>query len=519
MKKIFFFFLCFFLLVSPSFAEIHSSHELTAVYYHVEGNKARSFYPANDADYLYEGSVDFKTPYKDYEAFGKIEYRSTNDRLVDVQDASLERFTSGLRAEIFEFVVGDFYSNFSEYSLGNALKGAKFSLGSEKTSRLTLVAGADFSKWEDLWERRCEDSQTRKYVWGARLENNLINNTLSLNFNYAGSRDDKAYTLSSAAPSKVNVLSTDFKYIVNQNVNISSELAESFVDEDIRSSSVDTKSDYAIKSAVDYNNQDYSCTTTFSRIGNHFATTGGFAAQDLQTINFDGLWFLPWKRIKFTHYLHTDRDNISNTKTTTTKQLNPGGKFSFNLPQDITIDVGSDLRKRYCTDKSTNSKTVTHALNLGKDFQIFYSSLGYTKSRVSDKINDASSRSTDTVSLGFDGNFPFRGVKCVWNIQEDINHDHYKQANKSDLSTTTTLGLKFDFPSSLQINLRGSFTDNDYYINETDSNIRNYYVSLSRKIKDSLSFDVSYEHKGYNYVGGDQNYAEKILKGKLSYSF
>lgn len=126
---------------SVAFAEIHSTQSLSGVYYNVSGNTSRSFYPENEADYLYEGTFDFsKIPLKDWEAFGNIEYRFTDDKLVDRQDFSIERMYMGLKGAGKEILVGDFYQNFSEYSLGNALKGVKFSLGDEKTSRLIVVA-------------------------------------------------------------------------------------------------------------------------------------------------------------------------------------------------------------------------------------------------------------------------------------------------------------------------------------------------------------------------------------------
>jgi len=519
MKRIFFIFLLgFFFLSGYSFAEIHTSQSLLGVYYRVDGNRERSFYPYNDVDYLYEGSVDFKNPFRGYELFGNIEYRSTDDRTVDVQDFSIERMYLGLKDETKEFLWGDFYANFSEYSLGNALKGLKITLGGDKSSKLTLVGGMDVSKWEDLWEKRWDDSASRKYVWGARLENNFLENKLSLNFNYGASKDDEAYISSSSSPLLVNVFSSDLKYVINNYFTFSSEIAESFSDADTRLDEVKTKSDYALKSVLDFNSSAYTLTTTYSRLGNHFATTGGFSAQDLETLNFDAMWFMPLN-IKFTHYLHTDRDNISNTKTTTTKQLNPGGKFSLRLPLDISLDFGSDMRKRFSTDKSTNSKTYTHSLNINKDFRIFYSSLGYSKTIVSDKVSPSSERETDTYSLGLDGNFQIKKVRFSWNFNQDINHDHYKEVNEADFSTTSSLGLKLDFPSTLAIETKVSFSDNNYYQNDTDSNTNQYYFSISRKLKDNLSFDITYEHKGYEYVGGDNNYAEKILKWKVSYSF
>ena len=222
-------------IATPAFANITGTQEIGPVYYHVEGNTSRSFYPANDVAYMYEGDVSFtKEMLKGFESFGNILYRSTNDRTVDQQDFSIERMYIGLRRQNQEILLGDFYSNFSEYSLGNALKGSKITIGDEKSHRLILVGGIDTTKWEDLWETRQEDSAMRRYVWGSRLENNFFGKKLALNLNYGGARDDEAYTPSSSAPIMVNVFSVDGKYDITSFLQAKAELAQSFTDEDIR---------------------------------------------------------------------------------------------------------------------------------------------------------------------------------------------------------------------------------------------------------------------------------------------
>jgi len=518
------FLLIFLLSAYPASAEIHSTQEATATYYHVSGNTSRSFYPDNDVDWLYEGSVDFKTPLNGYEWYGNINYRATNDDLIDSQSFSIERMFMGLKGANKDILMGDFYSNFTDYSLSNAIKGAKIVLGGDKsTSRLILVGGMDTSKWEDLWENRVDDTNSRRYVWGSRLENNLIENKLFLNFNYGGARDDTAYVSPSGNPILVNVFSVDSKYVINSHLTASGEIAESFTDENLRNDDQKTKSDYATKLGLDLNLKDYSLSTIYSRVGNHFNTTGGFSAQDLEAWSIDGMWYLPLK-VKFSHYFRMDRDNLSDTKSTTTKQLNPGGKFSFTLPKDVAFSLGADYRKRYSVDKTTNEKTYTYTSNLGKDFGIVYATLGYTRTKVTNRVSAAQERHSDLYSIGFDGSFNLKDVKFNWNAGEDIERTAYKSSGKADFTTSTLLGLKAAFPSTLTFIAKATIGDNNYFMNETDSYNTYYYGEISRNIlrrllKDSLTFDVSYEHKGYSYFDNANNYAETILKGRFTYTF
>jgi len=511
-------FLFLLALSSLALAEIHTTQNMTWTYYHVDGKTSRSFYPSNAFRYLYEGNVNFKSLLKDYELFGNIDYRSTDDRTVDTQDFSVERMYMGLRKEGTEALIGDFYQNFSEYSLGNALKGLKLSLGDETSSRLILVGGMDTPKWEDLWEKRQSDSSTRRYVWGSRLENTLLRGDLSLNFNYAGANDDYAYTSSSAAPMLVNVFSTDGKYKINDHLLSYWELAQSFTDEDTRKDEAKVKNDGAYKAGIDLNLRDYSLSSVYSRVGNHFNTTGGFNTQDLETMNFDGIWYLPLK-IKFNHFLHMDRDNLSKTKTTTTNQLNPGGKFTFRIPWEIDLQLGGDLRKRFSTDKTVNQYTQRYTTSISRDFRIFYSTLGYTKSYVRNRVTLAQERDVDTYSLSLDGSFYLKAVKYAWSLMQDVSYDYYLQARKADIVLAPSVGLKVLLPSTLCLEGKIGFSDNNYYTNDTDSNNSNYFFAISRDIKKDLSFQISYDRRSHRYTDGDNNYGENLLKGQLSYKF
>ena len=507
------------LLPSIACAEFHFTQAVSGAYYHVDGDKSRSFYPGNEVDYLYEGSLDFSNiPLKDFSLFGNLEYRSTDDKTVDMQSASIERMYMGAKGQAKEILMGDFYQSFSDYSLGNALKGIKLSFGDEKSSRFILLGGVDTAKWEDLWERRQEDSATRRYVWGARQENDLFNNKLALNFNYAGARDDKSYIISSNSPIMVNVFSIDGKYNINQYLSASSEIAQSFTDEDTRDGAAHTKNDSAHKLGLDFNLKDYSLSSVYSRVGTHFNTTGGFSAQDLEALNFDGTWFLPLK-VRLTHYLHMDRDNLSHTKTTTTKQLNPGGKFALSLPWQLNWDFGADLRKRFSRDKAENQKTYTYSTNLARDFRILFASLGYSKGIISDRVAPAQERNTDNYILSLDGNLNIKDLVLSWNFSESITHDEYKEVCEADFLQSSALGLRLIFPSTLTFEGRVNFGSNDYYINSSDSNNTDYYFSLSRDLRKDLAFRLSYQHKGYGYFEGDNNYAENFIRTTLSYKF
>jgi hypothetical protein len=503
----------------PVFAEVTSTQDFSVTSYHVSGNTANSFYPRDKATFLYDGKVNFDGQLKDKELFGSISYRATNDRLVDVQNASIENMFIGLKKPGWEILAGDFYSNFSDYTFGNALKGLKLESGTEDSLHFKIAGGVDTAKWEDFWEKHAENSGTRRHVWGAQAGDSFLDKKLKLNINYAGYSDDKAFLSSSGTPALVNVGSLSGSYKINSILNSTFEAASSFTDTDRENNKNKTKNDSAYKAALDLNTTDYTLTSAYSRAGYNFNSAGGFSSKDLEAVNFDGIWFLP-KRVKFTHYLHLDRDNLSNRKTTTTKQTNPGCRFNFNLPWEITGDAGFDLRKRFATDRETKQKTYTYSTNLSRDLRIFYLTSGYTRTIVSDMISPSQERVTDTYSVGFDGDFTIKKIKINWGLTQDFNHDQYGENQGVDFTIARSARLRFsNLPGKVSAEAKVTIGDNNYYTNSSDSNTDGYLIALSKPIRDNLNCGISWEHKGYRYADQSKDYGETLIKGKLSCTF
>ncbi|UCH12398.1 MAG: hypothetical protein JSW18_00135, partial [Candidatus Omnitrophota bacterium] len=162
----------------------------------------------------------------------------------------------------------------------------------------------------------------------------------------------------------------------------------------------------------------------------------------------------------------------------------------------------------------------TYSAGLSHDFDILYFSLGYFKTIVSDRIEPSEEKDSDAISASLDGNFIVKEVEIAWNFSEDVEHVTYKEVREADFICRTNAGIKFIFPSTLTFETQVGFYNNDYYLNDTDNNDTEYFIGVSRNLyKDNLAFDLSYERKSYNYADGDDNYAENIITGKLSYVY
>ena len=500
-------------------AEVKGTQDISFIYYHVEGNIDNSFHPKNDHNYLYEGTVDYTLPVLGAEEFyGSISYRSTNDRTVDTEDFSIEKLYTGIKGNNFDFLVGDYYAEFSDYSLNNALKGVKLELGSEEAYKLVVLAGVDIAKWEDLWEDHWDSSGSKRYVWGVSLQNKFLNQALELNFNYGGAVDDKAFISADTAPLLINVLSINGSYRMNEKLKFDFEMGHSFTDTDERSDTAKTKTDNAYMLAANYEATPCSLNLKYERVGRYFNTTGGFSSQDTEGISFDSMWFLPHST-KLSFYVNTDRDNLDGENSATTRQWNPGVKFEFKLPKEVSANIGFDLRKRHTSDDSVNENTYTYSLGLDKDFGIVDAGFDYSRMIVRNKPSPEEERISDEYTLDLSGDFKIKEAKLNWGFSETITHDNYRQVKEADFILSHSLSLKLSFPSSLSFEAKATVGDNNYYQNEQDSNTYDYIFTVSRTLRDNLAFYLSYEKKSYSYWDDAQNYSETILTCKFSYVF
>jgi len=307
---------------------------------------------------------------------------------------------------------------------------------------------------------------------------------------------------------------------VNKNINLRGEMALSHSSPDARRSDVEKKFDDAFKAAVDLKDEMYESTTEYSRIGPNFNTTGGFSASDLESLLYDGLFYLPWD-VTLIHYVHMDADNLKKTKSTTTKQINPGLKASFKLPFGLKTDLGWDMRKRYSTDRITGELTNVYSSGISKDLTICYLNARFSRTVVENYKQPEQDRARNSILVGLDGDFEVRGVRFSWDLSEDLQLEQYPKIGscKQDFLMTHSGGLKTVFPSTLTLDGRISFNDNNYYINSTDSHVNKYHFSISRDLIKDLIISFNYDQNDYYYAGGDGNYFEIVMAGKINLRF
>ncbi len=516
-------FLSFTLWENISYAEIHSSQDLSVITYRISGNRDKSFYPFNQTQFLYEGTVNFteKTSNNIGEWYGNMFYRLTNDKLVDPEDASLEQMTMGYKGKHLEFAFGDSSVNFSNYSVTNALKGILLELKDDASSKFSIVAGIDTSSWDNLWFDRKDDGPTQRYIWGSRFEKIFLkDSSLSIGFNYGGGIDNPSYFTETDIHKDIQVFSTDLKYQITKALFIQGEAAQSYrkahTGGDI---SYDPKWDSAYKVSLDLMKEKYSSRIEYSRAGPQFETTGGFASQDLESLQINGN-ILMIKNINISPYLYLSKDNLRNHKDTTSKQINPGIFFSYSLPNNIILTSGFDSRKEFKKDKTSSNITQTGNIGITKTFKMISTTLNYARAYIRDHVNPDQERNQDTISFNLNGTFIIKEKTHIsWDLGEHISLEHNIAADDQNLLWTHSAGIHLTLPKELSLNGNILLTDNNFYNDENDSDISQYFLSISKNIKERLTASLEYSYNNNNFIDQGNDYREKKLTAKLTCKF
>jgi hypothetical protein len=193
------------------------------------------------------------------------------------------------------------------------------------------------------------------------------------------------------------------------------------------------------------------------------------------------------------------------------------------MPYEWKAEGGYDMRKRYSTDTLMGELTNVYSFGLSRDFKFCYLTSQYSRTIIENYKQADQDRAKDAVMISLDGDLELAKVRFYWNTGADMYVEQYPKIGncKQDWISTYTGGLRAVFPSTLALEGKISFNDNDYYIDETDSNVNKYHFSVARSLlKDrDLSWSFNYDQNEYYYTDGDGNYMEMIMTGKLMYKF
>ena len=501
-----------------SFASVSGEINSSSTYYNVGGKTENSFYEPESLEYLWEMFFNLEEEiFGNWRLRSSLNLRATDDRLVDPQDFSMERFFVEFSNRGSSFTLGDFAVNFSSFTVNNSLKGLKTSFDFGENLKFTAVAGANFYLWEDLCEERTDDTQLRQYIGGLRLEQTLgsIGN-LGLNFGILD--DDDSFVSSYSDPQRTTVVSLDTRLNLFRDLNIEAEFAISWYDKNTDSKDTPRKTDHGLRFLADYRIGRFFFRGGFEREGSNFSSVGGFTTQDFeeffQEIEID---LFKDSRLRLTY--RQNRDNLDKHKATTTRQRSPGINLTFKPFRNTMMDLGCDLTRRDASDDSVEELYRRAFIRLNQAIGPANLSLEYTNTRIDNNIDNTLERLTDYVILAFDTSFSFKDVNFSPSLEYEISHEEYRSISESDLTQAIGLGLRLTFPKGWEVNSKVRLSSFDSYQADADQNNTRYEFNLLKRFGQHYEFSLNYQHSGYGYETSEENYNETIVSVKLNLRF
>ncbi|MFC1709373.1 hypothetical protein ACFL2J_04880 [Candidatus Omnitrophota bacterium] len=517
---------------SPGFAlEMNDNWEMSITnrlnIYHNEisgpGGSNSFLYLGNDG-WSYEDRLDIlnKLTLDDvlYELDTEVSF--TNNERIDIEDVSPKKLYFKRKSPDTLFQVGDFFANFSQYSLTQNLKGGIFSiLKKEKDSWDASVVGGTYKpRWEYVWNDSSSELKNTSF-YGLRGGRSFGPLTTHLNYVFTDEDRMKDIVPSNTSRSTTNVVhnhlwSLDWRFRPDSGFDISGESAAS---RRHATTNADVDLGYAHKIRGRFRINDFRSNLEYERTPSDFHSPGGSVSIDRERYRIQNKYYIGKSELfaDYTAYW----DNVQNTSAETTKVKMPevGSRIrNFLNRKTLQCTVRVSQRRRHQSSNSLDERTDTASISLEDRLGPFRPSFGY-EFRTIDLRKDPndSGEKTQTIRLGLNSyhrteRWTFRPSLAVRHEQADVfgaGSDRGKNIN-----WYWSGGLNMSFKQDSRLNLSYSYSDVDNYIFDSDSRKGTLRCSFSHSIGGSrdnvISFDYSDNKNGFSQANNE--YEEKIWK-------
>ncbi|MCK5345532.1 MAG: hypothetical protein KAR20_19115, partial [Candidatus Heimdallarchaeota archaeon] len=185
-----------------------------------------------DNNWSFEDRIDFLNRLNSGNALYEfdINMRFTNNQRIDSEDATLLKAYLKRESDYTLMQAGDFFANFSQYSLNQNLKGILFGLKSydENPWDFRILGGTYKPRWEYIWDDKASELKNT-YFYGIRAGRQI--GKLQLHANYVYTDEDRLgdtsinSSRSTAEIVHTNVGSMDWRFRPFSGLDLSGESA------------------------------------------------------------------------------------------------------------------------------------------------------------------------------------------------------------------------------------------------------------------------------------------------------
>lgn len=494
--------------------------------YDINGYTASSYYQQGGH---YRQELDLKIKdnlYKDFALESFLSVRFTDDKYYDTETFSIESFYLKFISSDIGMTLGDFYSNFTNYTLNQSLKGINLYKDFQILEGAKLIAslGTTKARWEDLWKELDAEVYTR-YVAGMRFQQD-ISKDFKLGLNLVNTTDDDDGSVDSEASTKAiknRMGSMDLYLRLFEVLTTNAEFAYNFYNSDTKGDTK-TKSDYATKLRTGLKIGNFRLDNSYELVGSNFVSPVGIATTDLEQIT-NRLTY------KFSDALETKlgyiilHDNIGKQKSyTTTTQVPSIEVFirPFEGLRYLKLETSYRESRRESSDAaSIDDNTKTAYLGLRNRIKNINHNFGYRREDKIDDVTASNERDVDTYIMGLNTNFTFANIRFSPSIQYEIQQDKQTTTKNRDLYQNTDLGLDLYFPDGTDLELGYVISDTNYKVLGNDLTRTIALIRLNHKLfgDEDKRLSFSYEMRDYEKENASLSYTENVFETKLAFKF
>lgn len=458
----------------------------------------------------------------------QLNMRKTDNPQIDSRsDIHLLGLTAELSQPNFQAVFGDFYGDFSQYTLSQALEGAQIAVRSERFELKSVAARSQRAK---------EGENYARYVFGGESEILAVKESrylkdFRLGFHFSAAEDDGSSIDNDTgivnAANRVGSMSWRGTFF--QNYELEGEFARSWTDPD---TSEGTEEQRKIGPALRMDlrgapNRKTKVHFNYEWVGANFEALPGSAVPD--RVNFGGKlnykWTQEWQS-DFSYKTFYDQleDSVLTKRTMTHSPVigldwMPYDPIGFL--EDFFMRLYWDMRGRHSEDDSASSQIdfVSHEIALEDQFRIrkisFDQNLGFRYEE--DDLTKTNTFTSFFGSLGLRSRREIAGFPMTPFLKYQMNYDDRFKEGGRDFIQSVNAGLDIELAEELRFEQRYGFQAARRLAQDSDSAQFNLYAALDYGIFKSKKYRIRLAYDGIFFLHGQstQNFNEHKLESEL----
>ncbi|MDO8803746.1 MAG: hypothetical protein Q7R35_04895 [Elusimicrobiota bacterium] len=292
---------------------------------------------------------------------GALDGRYSDDKRIEASHFNLKRFYLKEENARQSAVAGDYFASFSQYSLGAALKGSRYTHRLSDQLDLTALAGIANPNWDDLWTHKRSETVNRMF-YGLRAAKSFENEAF-VGASLVLAKDSRARLNTTAVEQDQRLAAIDWSLPAFRKLHFYGESSFAKTDNNNPGAADSSQQGWAHLVKGDYAYKRFKTQNELERVGSGFATNGGAASPDLirartqNKLTFAGAW--RWV-VNYT-WFHNNLDRTTGVSVYTTAMPETG--LRYEAP-DWRPDLSAELkaRQREVTTSLTGIRSRTRSI-------------------------------------------------------------------------------------------------------------------------------------------------------------